>query len=86
MAAAARHPNYLTQGLWPIAPLAQPNLLRLGESLPVEWRAGKTLFARRLARAGFSPALTHPDQTGNVRPRNDLGHPHPRAAPAAPQA
>jgi asparagine synthase (glutamine-hydrolysing) len=62
MAAAARHPNYLTQGLWPIAPLAQPNVLRLGESLPVEWRAGTTLFARRLARAGFGPALTHPDQ------------------------
>jgi hypothetical protein len=47
--------------LWPIAPLAQPEMLRLGESLPVAWRADKRLFRQRLARAGFEPAITKPE-------------------------
>lgn len=60
MASAARHPAYLRLGLWPIAPLAQPVMLRLGESLPVNWRANKRLFRERLTRAGFGPAVTAP--------------------------
>lgn len=35
-------------------------MLRLGESLPVNWRADKRLFRQRLARAGFGLAITDP--------------------------
>jgi hypothetical protein len=36
-------------------------MLRLGESLPVAWRVDKRLFRQRLARAGFGPAITEPE-------------------------
>ncbi|MBB6376968.1 asparagine synthase (glutamine-hydrolyzing) [Pseudonocardia eucalypti] len=66
--AAARHPNYLRAGLWPVAPLAQPDMLQLGESLPVPLRNNKDLFRQRLARAGFGPAVTHPERPESFGP------------------
>lgn len=60
MAATACNPNFLRAGLWPVAPLADPWMLRFGESLPVHLRKNKHLFRQRLARAGFSEAVTHP--------------------------
>lgn len=55
---AARHPAYLRAGLWPVAPFATLELSRFGRSLPVEWRTGKELLRRRLARSGLPATVT----------------------------
>jgi asparagine synthase (glutamine-hydrolysing) len=60
MAFAARNPAYLHFGLWPVAPLSSPDLLRFTESLPVEWRQHKTLLRRYLQQSRFSKNVTHP--------------------------
>ncbi|MFC0627426.1 hypothetical protein [Kribbella deserti] len=60
MVFAARNPAYIVNGLWPVAPLADAHLLRLCESLPVPWRAEKTLLRGFLQQAGFGPNVTHP--------------------------
>lgn len=61
MVFAARNPAYIAHGLWPVAPLADPGLLRLCESLPVSWRRNKTLLRRYLQRAGFCRRVTDPN-------------------------
>jgi asparagine synthase (glutamine-hydrolysing) len=57
---AARHPAYLREGLWPIAPFTAPQVSQFGRSLPVEWHAGKELLRQRLARTGLPTIVTHP--------------------------
>ncbi|WP_460651711.1 hypothetical protein [Kribbella endophytica] len=60
MAFAARGPAYLHSGLWPVAPLAAPQVLRFSESLPLHWRKDKRLLRERLKRRGFDEAVTVP--------------------------
>lgn len=47
-------------------------MLRLGESLPVPLRSNKHLFRQRLARAGFSATVTHPERAESFGPIMEL--------------
>lgn len=62
MAFAARNPPFLRRGMWPVSPLADPLVVRFGESLPVGWRRGKTLLRDRLRRAGLAEEIVDPPQ------------------------
>lgn len=57
---ACRSPEVMRHGLWPVSPLAAPEVLRLCESLPIEWRLRKRLLRERLARLGMSDDVLHP--------------------------
>jgi asparagine synthase (glutamine-hydrolysing) len=63
-----RWPQTLRQGLWPISPLATPELLRFAEQLPVQWRRRKMLFRRLLARRGMSEEVVWPTLRENFAP------------------
>jgi asparagine synthase (glutamine-hydrolysing) len=60
MAQASHNPAYLAAGIWPLAPLADPRLVRFGEQLPLVWRAGKRLLRERLRRAGLTEEVVNP--------------------------
>ena len=60
MGFAARNPLFLERGLWPISPLADPVLVRFGESLPIPWRREKRLLRDRLRRVGFADDVAQP--------------------------
>lgn len=62
MAKAAHYPAYLAAGIWPVAPLAHPTLVRFAEQLPLEWRAGKRLLRERLRRTGLTTDVVDPPQ------------------------
>lgn len=57
---AARNPTYLRYGIWPISPLADPLMVRFGESLPWAWRQRKRVARERLRRAGLPDRITNP--------------------------
>ncbi|MFR9723755.1 asparagine synthase-related protein [Streptomyces sp. MS19] len=57
---AAHSPVAMRHGLWPVSPLADPGLLRFGESLPLEWRLRKRLLRVRMERLGLSAEVTEP--------------------------
>ena len=57
---SAIYPQHMRHGIWPITPFAAPEVVRLAESLPAEWRLGKRLLRDRLGRAGFSSDVSHP--------------------------
>lgn len=57
---ACRSPEVMRHGLWPVSPLAAPEVLRLCESLPIEWRLRKRLLRERLARLGLSDDVLYP--------------------------
>lgn len=59
---SALYPQHMRHGIWPINPFAAPEVVRLAESLPAEWRSGKHLLRSRLARAGFSSDVSHPEK------------------------
>ncbi|HZN18673.1 MAG TPA: asparagine synthase-related protein [Micromonosporaceae bacterium] len=59
-AAAARAPVFLRRGVWPVNPLAAPELVRFCEWLPVGWRSDRCLLRSRLARAGLAPQWSRP--------------------------
>lgn len=56
------NPTYLDAGIWPVAPLAHPLVGRFTEQLPASHRRGKKMFRERLARAGMTKRVTHPDE------------------------
>jgi asparagine synthase (glutamine-hydrolysing) len=60
MAFALHNPTYLQAGIWPVAPLANPAVVRFAEQLPVELRRDKQLLRQRLHRAGLPQEVTHP--------------------------
>lgn len=60
MAQATHNPAYLAAGIWPVAPLAHPTLVRFTEQLPVEWRVGKRLLRERLRRRGLAADVIDP--------------------------
>jgi hypothetical protein len=64
---AAVYPQHMRHGIWPVNPLVAPEIVRLAESLPASWRAGKHLLRERLSRAGFSRDVTHPHMPENFQ-------------------
>jgi asparagine synthase (glutamine-hydrolysing) len=61
LAALAVHSaTAMRHGLWPVSPLATPQVLRFAESLPLEWRRRKTLMRVCLERVGCSREVAHP--------------------------
>lgn len=59
LAFACRTPQFMRNGLWPVSPLADPDLIRFAEWLPRPWREHKALNRLRLARLGLSPEAVH---------------------------
>jgi asparagine synthase (glutamine-hydrolysing) len=71
LAFACRSPQFMRNGLWPVSPLADPELIRFAEWLPRPWREHKALNRLRLARLGLSPETVHPRIPENfVHPMN----------------
>ncbi|MBU3865382.1 hypothetical protein KN815_15275 [Streptomyces sp. 4503] len=61
-------PLLARRGLWALAPFTDPELVRFGQRLPVEWKADKRLLHRRLA------ARSLPEQVVNPPLRENFGH------------
>jgi hypothetical protein len=59
LAFTCRTPQFMRNGLWPVSPLADPELIRFAEWLPRPWREHKALNRLRLARLGLSPESVH---------------------------
>ncbi|MFE2941350.1 asparagine synthase-related protein [Streptomyces sp. NPDC059255] len=55
-------PVLLRAGLWPLHPFADPDMVALGEALPMDWRELKQLQRRRLASLGMSSDVTLPTE------------------------
>lgn len=53
-------PVLLREGLWPVHPFADPDMVALGEQLPYDWRMLKQLQRQHLASYGMSEDVTHP--------------------------
>ncbi|MFC4627832.1 asparagine synthase-related protein [Promicromonospora alba] len=53
-------PVLLREGLWPVHPFADPDMVALGEQLPYDWRMLKQLQRQHLASHGMSDDVTHP--------------------------
>ncbi|MDT0451885.1 asparagine synthase [Streptomyces hesseae] len=53
-------PVLLREGIWPVHPFADPDMVQLGEWLPMDWRELKQLQRRRLTALGLSEDVTHP--------------------------
>lgn len=62
------NPGYLRVGVWPVAPLVHPRIVRFMEQLPHEYKQGKTMFRDRLRRAGLPESVAAP-----AEPENFLG-------------
>ncbi|MEU3770004.1 asparagine synthase-related protein, partial [Amycolatopsis keratiniphila] len=63
MSFAIHHPAYLRSGIWPVAPLTHPPLIRFAEQLPLDLRRHKKLYRDFLTRAGLPAIVTHPRRT-----------------------
>lgn len=53
-------PILLREGIWPLHPFADPQMVQLGEWLPLHWRQLKQLQRRQLAALGLSDDVTQP--------------------------
>lgn len=60
MAQASHNPAYLSAGIWPVALLAHPALVRWCEQLPLTWRLRKRLLRERLRRGGLARDVVDP--------------------------
>lgn len=67
-AQACAAPAFLRAGIWPVHPLAGPDLIRFGEWLPLSWRQHKYLHQARLEAAGCPSALLKPRLRENFTP------------------
>lgn len=67
-AQACAAPAFLRTGIWPVHPLAHPDLVRFGEWLPLRWRQHKRLHQARLEAAGCSRQLLEPQLRENFTP------------------
>ncbi|MBE1876616.1 asparagine synthase [Myceligenerans pegani] len=70
---ALHNPAYLDVGIWPVAPLAHPLVVRFAEQLPVEYRRGKRLLRERLRRAKLPERLVSPAEPENFLSLMDRG-------------
>lgn len=67
-AQASAAPGFLRAGIWPVHPLAHPDLIAFGEWLPLHWRQHKRLHQARLEQAGYSRSLLEPKLRENFTP------------------
>jgi hypothetical protein len=67
-AQACAAPAFLRAGIWPVHPLASPDLVRFGEWLPLQWRRHKRLHQARLEVAGCPRPLLEPRLRENFTP------------------
>lgn len=58
--AAAGAPVYLRNGVWPVNPLATPELVEFSRRLPLRWRRERRLSRAALKSFGYSRRVTHP--------------------------
>ncbi|MFJ9540622.1 asparagine synthase-related protein [Streptomyces sp. NPDC101225] len=65
MAFGLHNPAYLRHGIWPVAPLVHPRVVRFMEQLPHEQKQGKAMFRNRLRRAGLSDSVAAPAEPEN---------------------
>ncbi|MCX5052027.1 asparagine synthase-related protein [Streptomyces sp. NBC_00201] len=65
MAFGLHNPAYLRLGIWPVAPLVHPRVVRFMEQLPHEHRRGKAMFRDRLRRAGLPESVAAPTEPEN---------------------
>ncbi|MGW0837434.1 asparagine synthase [Streptomyces prunicolor] len=65
MAFGLHNPAYLRLGVWPVAPLVHPRVVRFMEQLPHEHKLGKRLFRDRLRRAGLPESVAAPTEPEN---------------------
>lgn len=65
MAFGLHNPAYLRLGIWPVAPLVHPRVVRFMEQLPQEHKQGKTIFRDRLRRAGLPESVAAPNEPEN---------------------
>ncbi|MFE1770520.1 asparagine synthase [Streptomyces sp. NPDC059008] len=73
MAFGRHNPGYLRAGVWPVAPLAHPRIVRFMEQLPAAYKRGKTLFRDRLRRAGLPESVAAPAEPENFLPLMEAG-------------
>lgn len=67
-AQACAAPAFLRAGIWPVHPLAHPDLITFGEWLPLRWRRHKRLHQARLEALGCPPGLLEPKLRENFTP------------------
>lgn len=53
-------PPLLRAGIWPVHPFTHPDMINLGEQLPLNWREFKHLQRRQLASLGLSQDVCDP--------------------------
>ncbi|MFI5808710.1 hypothetical protein [Streptomyces sp. NPDC051561] len=61
-------PLLARRGLWALAPFTDPDLVRFGQRLPLEWKREKKLLTTRFAVRGLPDAVVHPVM------RENFGH------------
>ena len=67
-AQACAAPAFLRAGIWPVHPLADPDLVRFGEWLPLSWRQHKRLHQARVEATGCPRPLLEPRLRENFTP------------------
>ncbi|MFG2195692.1 asparagine synthase-related protein [Streptomyces sp. NPDC048639] len=65
MAFGMHNPGFLRAGVWPVSPLAHPQVVRFMEQLPHEHKRHKKLFRERLRRAGLPEWVAAPADPEN---------------------
>ncbi|WP_328689942.1 hypothetical protein OHA74_12540 [Streptomyces phaeochromogenes] len=53
-------PLLARRGLWTLAPFTDPDLVRFGQRLPLEWKRDKRLLTTRFAARGLPDKVVHP--------------------------
>ncbi|MFI5987572.1 hypothetical protein ACIBEA_42760 [Streptomyces sp. NPDC051555] len=53
-------PLLARRGLWALAPFTDPDLVRFGQRLPLEWKRDKRLLTERFAARGLPHEVVHP--------------------------
>ncbi|KUL48987.1 hypothetical protein [Streptomyces sp. NRRL S-1521] len=61
-------PYLARRGLWTIAPFTDPDMVRFGQRLPLQWKKDKALLHHRLAIRGL------PEEVVNPRRRENFAH------------
>lgn len=65
MAFGLHNPAYLKLGIWPVAPLVHPRMVRFMEQLPHEHKRGKAMFRDRLRQARLPESVAAPAEPEN---------------------
>ncbi|MFD7897238.1 asparagine synthase-related protein [Streptomyces sp. NPDC059743] len=53
-------PLLARRGMWTVAPFTDPDLVRFGQRLPIEWKRDKRLLTERFAQRRLPDAVVHP--------------------------